>query len=174
MARKFLRGETIPSTAAETARLGAQNAPYKDTEIGKFVKISGEGFVLCAVGELIDGYIVGVEAATADGYGIGSVQRCDRKYVTFDGTQAAGTGTLAVGDYVVCGTAVAKDTSLGQNYAKVRKATIQPGTTVAADLTAMAAQMAMLPSLWRVVSLGTAGTGAVGTVGLIERVSGVC
>jgi hypothetical protein len=71
----------------------------------------------------------------------------------FDGSQAAGTGAIAIGDYVVAGAVVAKGTGLS-GYPKVRKATSQtPG-----------------PFAWRVVSLGTAGTGAVGTVGVIERI----
>jgi hypothetical protein len=171
MARNYFRGETVNGTPTITSRLGASGAPYKDTEIGKFVKLGtlDSQHVLCAVGDLIDGYIAGVEAATANGFGIGSVQRKDAKYVTFDGSQAAGTGVLALGDYVVCGTPVAKDTGLAGVYAKVRKATIQPGVTAAAAVADVAPMLAMTPYLWRVVSLGPVGTGAVGTVGLIER-----
>lgn len=171
MARSHYRGETVPASPTVTSRLGASAAPYKDTEIGKFVKIGtlDSQHVLCAVGDLIDGYIAGVEAATANGFGIGSVQRKDAKYVTFDGSQAAGTGAIALGDYVVCGTPVAKDTGLAGGYAKVRKATIQPGVTAAAVVGDVAPMLAMTPYLWRVVSLGSVGTGAVGTTGLIER-----
>ena len=75
-------------------------------------------------------------------------------------------------DVRTVGTVVAKDTGL-TGYPKVCKATIQVGTTVPADLTAAAAHMALLASgnVWRVISLGAAGTGAVGTEGLIERVN---
>lgn len=191
MARKFYRGETVPSTPAITTKLGAQSAPYKDTELGKFVKMStsvDSDFVLCAAGDAIEGYITGVEAATSDGYGIGSVQEEDSKTVTFDGLQAtAGTGTIALGDYVVCGTVVAKDTALTAP-AKVCKATNQPGTAVVSTVgsadTAAAIKTQIDAALvkvadaeknsiyaWRVVSLGTAGTGAVGTVGVIARVN---
>lgn len=173
MARKFFYTDTVPASAPITSRLGAQNAPYKDTEIGKFVKATTEsGHVLCAAGDQIGGQVVAVENATSDGYGIGSVQQRDRIRVTFDGSQAAGTGAIALDDQVVCGTVVAKDTAL-TGYPKVRKATIQVGTTVPADLTAAAAHMALLASgnVWRVISLGAAGTGAVGTEGLIERVN---
>jgi hypothetical protein len=171
MARNYFRGETVPSSPTVTSRLGASGVPYKDTEIGKFVKIGtlDSQHVLCAVGDLIDGYIAGVEAATSNGFGIGAVQRKDAKYVTFDGSQAAGTGALALGDYVVCGTPVALNTGLAGVYAKVRKATIQPGVTAAAAVGDVAPMLAMTPYLWRVVSLGSAGTGAVGTTGLIER-----
>jgi len=75
--------------------------------------------------------------------------------VTFDGLQATpGTGAVAIGDYVVTGTPVAKDTAL-TGYPKVCKATAV-GTAIIFK--------------WRVVSLGTAGTGAVGTTGVIEFV----
>lgn len=191
MARKFFFTATVPSSPAITSRLGAQNAPYKDTELNKLVKHTTEsGHVLCAAGDQINGQIVGVENATADGYGIGSVNRHDRIHVVFDGDQATpGTGTLALGDQVVCGTVVAKDTALGANDPKVCKATVQVGTVAAstipttnsaadikiaidASLVIVADQLAKLATgnIWRVVSLGTAGTGAVGTAGVIERV----
>lgn len=172
MARAFIRSEVLPTNPPFTTRLGAVSAPYKDTEIGKFVKQSTtveSDFVLCAAGDLIEGYIQSVEAATASGFGIGAVQDEDGKLVTFDGLQATpGTGTLALGDYVVCGTVVAKDTGLAAP-AKVCKSTVQPGD-VPASLTAAGLQVKASLFAWRVISLGSAGTGAVGTVGLIERV----
>ena len=74
--------------------------------------------------------------------------------MTLDGLQATpGTGAIALGDYVVCGTVVAKGTSLAGAYPKVCKATTQTGMYFA----------------WRVVSLD--GTTAVGQTALIERVS---
>ena len=61
---------------------------------------------------------------------------------------------MAVGDYVVTGTVVAAGTKL-TGPLKVTKATDQAAAKAA-------------PFKARVVSLGEAGTGAVGTVGLIE------
>lgn len=175
MARKFFRGEVLPDHAPITAKLGTSGAPYRDTEIGKLVKLGtlDSQHVLCAVGDLIDGYITGVEAATSDGFGIGSVQRLDAKFVLADGAQVGGTGALAIGDFVVAGTPEVQGTRVnGITYAKVRKATIQPGVTVPATLGDVTAQLAMIPYLWRVASLGLAGTGAVGTTVLIERCAG--
>lgn len=173
MTRKFFRGELTLSTPYTTVRLGAQNAPYKDTELRKFVKPGtlDSQYVLCAVGDPIDGYITAVEAATSDGFGIGSIQRRDPKYVVFEGSQAAGTGAIAIGDFVVAGTPVAKDTDGVAAHPKVRKATVQLGA-VPADLTAAGAQVLASLYAWKVVSLGPVGTGAVGTVGLIERIGG--
>lgn len=172
MARKFLYGNTVPSTPAITSRLGAQGAPYADSEIGKLVKGTTEsGHVLCASGDQIGGQIVAVETATADGFGIGSVNRRDRIRAIADGLQATlGTGNLALGDQVVVGTAVALGTPLA-SYPKVAKSTIQVGAAPA-DLPAAGAQLALVASgnIWKVISLGSAGTGAPGTEVVIERV----
>lgn len=142
-----------------TARLGAGTGAgnnVTDLEIGKFVKLAGDSrYDNVVAGDAIEGFIVAVESATVDGYTIGSVSTEGRKKVVFDGLQATpGTGVVAVGDYVVAGTAVAKGTAVGAGP-KVCKATSQtPGVFA-----------------WRVVSLGSAGTGAVGTTGVIERVN---
>jgi len=156
---KFMMQELV-GVEPITARLGAGSgaANNVDTnEIGKIVKLVGESrFNLAAAGDQIEGFITAVESATLDGFTIGAVQQEDRKTVTFDGLQGTpGTGTIAVGDFVVAGTVVAKGTALSAPV-KVCKATTQTGMYFA----------------WRVVSLGSAGTGAVGTVGVIERVNG--
>lgn len=157
---KFIFTELVDIADVVTARLGAGTGSANnltDKEAGKFVKLAGDSrYNLCAVGDEIEGRIAALETATLDAYTIGSVQKEGRFEVTFDGLQATpGTGTLAVGDYVVCGTPVAKDTALS-GPAKVCKATAAGNT---------------LNHKWRVVSLGSAGTGAVGTTGLIEFIS---
>lgn len=181
MARKYFRAETVPSSAAITTRLGAQGAPYKDTEVGKLVKASGDsGHVLAVAGDQIDGQIVGVESATADGFGIGSVNRKDVIVCYADGLQATpGVGNIAVGDQVVVGTVAAKDTAMtgpngtgvGMGRPKVAKATLQVDSSAPADLTAAGARIGALASgnLWRVVSL-LGGAGAPGQEIAIERV----
>ena len=155
---KFMMGEVV-GVEPITARLGAGTGSSNNlttAELGKIVKLVGESrYGLAAAGDQIEGFIVAVESATLDGYTIGSVKQKSYKKVTFDGLQATpGTGTVAIGDYVVTGTVVAKDTALS-GPVKVTKATTQTGMYHA----------------WRVVSLGSAGTGAVGTTGLIERVT---
>lgn len=142
-----------------TSRLGAGTGSSNhvtDVEIGKAVKLVGDSrYDLCAAGDQVEGFITAVESYTADNYSIGSVQVTGRKRVTLDGLQATpGTGTVAVGDFVVAGTAVAKGTALS-TPAKVCKATTQTGMYHA----------------WRVVSLE--GTGAVGQIAVIERVGAV-
>lgn len=174
MSRKFFYSPLIPNTSVITSRLGAGNTTgdrWDDKELNKLVKASGDSaHDLCAVGDLIDGQVVGLEEATSDGWTIGSVQRGGRIKVIADGSQAAGTGSLAVGDFVVAGDPVAKGTSLGAAaYPKVRKGTIQPGVSAAADAAAVAGYVAAAMKAWKVVSL-LGGNGSVGTTVLIERV----
>ena len=155
---KFNIVETIYSEKVKTVRLGTVSAgqQYGHEEIGKAVKLSGESaYVLCAAGDPIEGIVSSsnlAEQGTVDGFAIGGIISTGYKEVTFDGLQAtAGTGVIAIGDYVLTGTVVAKGTAL-TGQLKVVKATSQtPGAYKA-----------------RVVSLGQAGTGAVGTVGTVE------
>ena len=161
MATKFLIVETIHSEKVKTVRLGATGAgnQYGYEENGKAVKLAGDSrYVLCAAGDTIEGIQQSSnypEQGTQDGYSLGGIVSTGYKAVTFDGLQATpGTGTVAVGDYVVVGTVVAKGTALSGPL-KVTKATDQAAAKAA-------------PFKARVVSLGTAGTGAVGTTGTVE------
>lgn len=154
---KFKMQPTV-DTECITARLGAGSGSANyvtDLELKKPVKLVGDSqYNLCAAGDQIEGFIRAVETWTADDFSIGSVQYEGRAKVTLDGLQATpGTGAIAVGDYVVAGTAVAKGTALGTAYPKVCKATTQTGMYFA----------------WRVVSLD--GTTAVGQTATIERVN---
>lgn len=160
---KFLITETV-GTTSKTRRLGAGTGAAQrldDKDVGKIVKVAGESRMdLTTTGDAIEGFVTSVETATLDGFSYGGVMDCPSgtvKAVVFDGAQADGTGALAIGDFVVSGPQEAKQTAMATSYAKVRKATDQ----AAAKATGFA---------WRVVSLGTAASGAVGTVGMIERV----
>ena len=180
---KFQFQETVVNEYDEafTVRFGVTGASgnVTDKEVGKFAKLaaaSGSGndlrgsqYTLCAQGDPIEAVVLGVETPTQDGYTIASVVDCGLKHVKFDGLQAtAGTGTIVLGDYVVCGTVVVKGTSLGTDVAKVCKATEQPGSTPAALVNAgTQAKNAMFA--WRVESFET--DGAVGSFGIIRRVN---
>ena len=151
---------TVPTEASVTVRLGAGNTTSDNFDLkeqAKAVKLVGESrYDLCAAGDEIEGFITSVEMATQDGFTIGGVTFENMRWATADGLQATpGTGVIAVGDYVLAGTITAKGTALTQ-YAKVVKATTQ--ATVKAS-----------PYNWRVMSLGPAGTGAVGTAIVIKR-----
>ena len=158
---KFQISETIHSEKVHTVRLGNTGAgnQYGYEENGKAVKLVGESrYALAVAGEAIEGIQSSSnfpEQGTQDGFSIGGIFKTGYKEVTFDGLQATpGTGVIAIGDYVVVGTVVAKGTAL-QGPLKVTKATNQA--------TAMTA-----PRKARVESLGKVGTGAVGTVGVVE------
>lgn len=189
MARNHYIAPTVPVEDSVAVRLGASAAAYLTTELGKFVKLAAESeYDLVSVGNKIEGYITAVELAPQNAFTIGSVCTEGRVNVTFDGFEAsAGTGSMALGDYVVAGRVVAKGTALTVPPT-VLKATNQPTTaivpaTAGADTAAavkiildaafvkLADAYANTLFAWRVVSLGTAGTGAVGTTGVIERVN---
>lgn len=158
MARDHFIAPQAPEAAYTTVRLGAGSGSSNNltvAELGKLVKLVAESrYNLAAAGDEIEGVITAVQLAPQNGFTIGSVSDNGKMSVTFDGLQGTpGTGTLAVGDIVVAGTAVAKDTALTA-YPRVCKATTASGVVYK----------------WRVVSLGTIGTGAVGTVGVIARI----
>lgn len=170
---KFLMGVLVDDTERYTARLGSASgsANYMtDKEIGKLVKLAGDSrYNLCAAGDNIEGYVSSVESASQDDFSIGTVAINGRQEVMCDGLQATpGTGAIAVGDFVVTGTVTPFGTALTGNP-KVCKATVQIGT-VPADLTAAGVMVRAGLFSWRVLSLGTVGTGAVGTTAIIKRV----
>lgn len=175
MARIHYRTVTAPTAATITVRLGAQGVAFNPSEQRKLVKPSGEsGYALCALGDLFDGHITSVSGGTltANGFQTGSVQRQGQVWMMADGSQAAGTGNLAIGDAVVCGTVVPQGTPLPNNdLAKVRKATLQPNVSVPAALTDVPVHLNAASYWWKVASLYAAGTGAPGTMVLIERVN---
>lgn len=155
---KFRISETIHSEKVKTVRLGTAadvGGRYGDADVGKAVKLVGESrYALCAAGDQIEGFISSVNLGTQDGFSVGGIVSTGYKEVTLDGIQLDGTGAIAVGDYVVCGAVSAAGTALNAPL-KVRKATEQGDAASGAHKA-------------RVVSLGDAGTGAVGTVGVIE------
>jgi hypothetical protein len=143
------------TTARVADGAGASNQ-LNDNDVGKLLKLAGDSqFGLCAVGNEIEGIMAsGPDNATLDGYSVATVRKNGRTRVTLDGLQATpGTGTVAIGDFVVAGTVVARNTSLSDAPPKACKAT---------------AAATGIVHKWRVVALY--GTGAVGQIALIERV----
>lgn len=158
---KFKFGVVLNLQETQTVRAadgtGASNQLDK-ADNGKFVKLAGDSqYGLCAVGDEIEGVlVVANDQAPNDGYNMGSIQNAPRTRVevTLDGLQATpGTGTIAVGDYVVAGTVAARGTALTA-APKVCKATAPANELV---------------FKWRVVAL-LGSSGAVGQKALIERV----
>lgn len=169
MSKLHFISPTVPQSAAVTVRLGTNAGQFAAVDEGKFVKLGAESqYNLCAAGDPIEGVIAAVETAKSGGHSIGSIFQGGRMRVLADGLQATpGTGSIAIGDYVVCGSVTALGTDL-PSYPKVCKATQQPGS-VPADLTAAGLQARNAIFAWRVVSLGPVGTGAVGTEIVVQR-----
>lgn len=162
MSRSHFIAPTAPTMSSRTVRFGAGAAAgnrWDASETGKAVKfVSESAYDLCAAGDEIEGFVTSVEAATANGWSIGGITRWDLQWALADGLQATpGTGVITIGGYVVAGTITAKGTKLA-SYPKVCLATNQ--ATVRGG-----------PNNWRVMSLGPAGTGAVGTAIVLERQS---
>jgi hypothetical protein len=160
MARDHFIAPTAPTDDAVAVRLGAGSGIVHNLtqlEVGKFAKLAGESrYHLAAVGNEIEAVITAVEIAPQNGFTIGAVRTEGIMNVTFDGLQATpGTGVVAIGDYVVTGTPVAKGIA----------------STVPSKVCKATAAATGIVFKWRIVSLGTAGTGAVGTTGVIQFVS---
>lgn len=155
---KFLMTPTVHSEKIVTARIGGNAAGTRatDNDVGKPVKLGADSnYVLCAAADAIEGVVTSVETGIYDGYSLGGVVAKGQMYATADGIQLDGSGTIAVGDYVLAGAVDAIQVAKAASYLKVRKATDQAAAKAA-------------PFKARVMSLGTAGTGAVGTTILIE------
>jgi hypothetical protein len=160
---------TVPQDAAQTVRLGTNAGQFVTDDGGKLVKLAADSqYNLCAAGDPIEGVIAAVDTAKSGGYNIGSIFRRGVIFAVADGLQATpGTGSLAVGDFVVAGTATALGTKL-TSFPKVCKATMQPGITEAAAVGDVNDQLKVALFAWRVVSLN-GGNGGVGTTVVIER-----
>jgi len=120
----------------------------KEADVGKLLKLAGDSrYGLCADGDEIEGVLeTAEEMQRQDGYSIGTVRTDGRIKVAL-------AEPVAVGEYVVSGAPLARGTA--QNYAPpaVKKA----------------AKPAELLHKWRVISI-LSGTGAAGSIGVIERV----
>lgn len=171
---KFQMTEFLSDEPTLTGRFGPGTGTanqFNDKDVGKLIKyVADSRFDLCAAGDPIEGYVTSVESASLDGYSVGGYRTEDRKIVIADGLQATpGTGTIAVGDYVVCGTVDARNSALTLAYAKVCKATVQPNAlpTTFGDVQN---QLKVAMYAWRIVSI-LVGTGAVGDTLVMERIN---
>ena len=156
---KFQFAEIVNEETRLTARIadGVQSNHLNDNDVGKLLKLVGDSqYGLCAVGNEIEAVLdSGPNSPLQDGYYLGGVFTEGRVRVVLDGLQGTpGTGVIAIGDYVVAGTPVARNTAITEAGPRVCKATAAGNT---------------LNFKWRVVAL--LGTGAVGQTAIIESLS---
>lgn len=149
---KFIISETIYSEKVKTVRGGTLAANHGNAENGKAMKLAGvENYVACVSGdaiEAIQGSSNLARTGTVDGYSIVGIYDKGYKNATVEGA------AMVPGDYVVAGTVTAFGTALPAAFKIVK-----PADQAAAKAA---------PFKARVVGLGSAGTGAVGTVVVIE------
>ena len=157
---KFLITPTTQSERIITARVGANaaNTRFTDVDVGKGVKLTGDSqYNLLSAADAIEGVANSVETGVYDGYVLGGVQTKGYVDATAYGLQATpGVGVIAIGEYVYAAAPAAVQ------VAETLSTTIR---VVSATNQATAAAAVFKA---RVVSLGSAGTGAVGTAIVIE------
>lgn len=119
------------------------NGDVTDNDIGKPVKlVAADTYGLCSDGDEIEGFINGLETATADGKKFGSVCTGLRKRVELDGAAAVGTyvvsaANAAAGTKNTNGLPIVKDADVGTNGQPVFGWRVISGTGLDGDTTAI-------------------------------------
>ena len=107
-----------PYRPARTELLGTNAGQASSSDVGKAVKLSGAGTVLCAEGDEIYGIVESISAGTSNGYSVAGV-------LCSSGNEAYATDTAdncVVGDLVVAGAPVAFGTAVASTGVPVKKA----------------------------------------------------
>lgn len=101
---KFTMSEIIDSDSWVSAKF---TTGITDADIGKPVKLSvADTYTLCADGDVVEGFITGINAATQDGLPFGTVQTSGYKRVELDGVVSIGAA-IEAGTMAAAGTAEA-------------------------------------------------------------------
>ena len=130
-----------------SAKLGtntvANSGHLTDADIGKPVKLLAAGrYGLCSDGDNIDGWLVGVDPETRDGYAFGTVQIGGRIYAQLEGASTFG--------YVVeAGTVAAARTAETSGYGQVSS---HAGYALVNTDTVDEIRPMILSAKWRIVS----------------------
>lgn len=130
-----------------SAKLGtntvANSGHLTDADIGKPVKLLAAGrYGLCSDGDNIDGWLVGVDPETKDGYAFGSVQIGGRIYAQLEGSSTFG--------YIVeAGTVAAARTAETSGYGQVSS---HAGYTLTTTDTVDEIRPMLLSAKWRIIS----------------------
>ena len=134
-----------------TDLLGTNATDYDDNELGKGVVLGADAYVAAALGDEVEGIVNSVEPGTRNsGFSWGGIQTKGRAEAVVAAAQAP---VMAIGDIVSNGAPIADGTP-----GKIQVQSAGVGFVAPATFK------------WRVISLGSAGTGAVGTTVIIERV----
>lgn len=132
-----------------SAKLGtntvANSGNLNDNDIGKPVKLLAAGrYGLCSDGDNIDGFLVGVDPETVDGYAFGSVQIGGRYYAQLEGASTFGymveAGTTAA-------RTVAETTGYGQVSSHAGHAIVAADAAIA-----IATRPLILSKKWRIIA----------------------
>ena len=130
-----------------SAKLGtntvANSGHLTDADIGKPVKLLAAGrYGLCSDGDNIDGWLVGVDPETRDGYAFGTVQIGGRIYAQLEGSSTFG--------YIVeAGTVAAARTAETSGYGQVSS---HAGYTLTTTDTVDEIRPMLLSAKWRIIS----------------------
>jgi len=132
-----------------------------DNDVGKPVKLytsKPDMYALCSDGDMIEGFIVGIDPATADGYPLATIQTGGRKRVEMEGSSTIGAEVEA-GTVAAAGTAEANGLPMVSTHSY---ATSSVADYAASDFT----------HKWRIITANTSnGTVADNdTTAIIERI----
>ena len=117
--------EVDPYRPARTELIGTTSGDASSSDVGKAVKLSGAGTVLCDDGDEIYGLIESVNVGTHNGYSVGGVlsDSGNQAYATDQGDGGAGGDeACVVGDLVVAGAQAAFGTAPAATGTPVKKA----------------------------------------------------
>lgn len=151
---KFKMSALVGDGDVISAKLGASaNAPLLDADIGKPVKLgAADTYVLCTDGDVIDGFLVGINPDTQAGYAFGSVQIGGFVACELD-------GNCAIGSLVECGTIAAVGTAEANGLPVVSIRAVvadiaddAAGALIATAVNALIANAAAPDSGWQLVS----------------------
>jgi hypothetical protein len=133
-----------------TDALGDNSQEYSDTELGKGVVIGAAAYVAAGLGDQIEGIVNTVEPGTRNaGFSWGGIQTTGRALATVGSAQ---TGTVAVGEVVCNGAAIAPGTA-----GLIQVMSVGTGFVAPTEF------------FWRVIRI-LSGTGVIGDSIMIERV----
>lgn len=156
----------LPNIDVSTYMSAKFSGALTDNDVGKPVKLAvgtTDTYTLCADGDIIDAFIVGLEPATADGLKFGTIHRGPL-------VRCEASGSMTIGDLVEAGAVAAAGTAEtnGLPLVSTRAAVsanitnTATGTEIATAVNALLAAFTKPAAGWRVVS-GNTSNGSITT-----------